>query len=89
MTIRLRVSRIFVILRSVGRISVWAYISIQEILIIELKWDDSPESAINQMKKKHYPDALKRFDGPILLVGISYDKDSKVYECQIEKWQRA
>lgn len=63
---------------------------IKPALIIELKWDDSPESAINQMKKKHYPDALKGFDGPILLVGISYDKEDaeKKHHCVIEEvWE--
>ena len=39
------------------------------------------------MKKKHYPDALKGFDGPILLVGISYDKEDaeKKHHCVIEE----
>ena len=55
-------------------------------LIIELKWDDSPDTAINQIKAKHYPDVLKNYDGDILLVGISYDKDdeSKKHRCVIE-----
>ena len=55
-------------------------------LIVELKWEDSPETAINQIKKKHYPDALKDYDGDILLVGISYDKDDdeKHHRCVIE-----
>jgi hypothetical protein len=55
-------------------------------LIIELKWDDSPDTAINQIKAKHYPEVLKNYDGDILLVGISYDKDdeSKKHRCVIE-----
>ncbi|MBO4395021.1 MAG: AAA family ATPase, partial [Eubacterium sp.] len=44
-------------------------------LILELKWEDTPETAIHQIKDRHYPDALKDFEGDILLVGISYDKN--------------
>ena len=55
-------------------------------LIIELKWEDSPENAIKQIKNNHYPDSLKDFDGDILLVGISYDKndDEKKHHCKID-----
>ena len=55
-------------------------------LVIELKWEDSPETAINQIKDKHYPDALVGFDDEIMLVGISYDKDDieKKHHCVIE-----
>ena len=55
-------------------------------LIIELKWEDTPETAIHQIKDRNYPDALKGFDGDILLVGISYDKEDagKKHCCTIE-----
>lgn len=55
-------------------------------LIIELKWQDSPDAAINQIKQKHYPDLLADFEGRINLVGISYDKDDpdKKHSCEIE-----
>ena len=55
-------------------------------LIIELKWQDTPETAINQIKNKHYPEALADCDDPILLVGISYDKndEEKKHHCVIE-----
>ena len=52
-------------------------------LIIELKWQDSPETALNQIKNRHYPDALQGYDDVILLVGISYDKEKK-HHCDIE-----
>ena len=56
-------------------------------LMIELKWEDSPESAINQIKQKHYPDILKNFDGQIVLVGISYSREdeNKKHRCVIEE----
>ena len=55
-------------------------------LIIELKWEDTPETAIHQIKSRNYPDVLKNFDGDILLVGISYDKEDKEkkHHCTIE-----
>ena len=43
----------------------------------------SPETAIQQIKDRHYPDALKDFEGDILLVGISYDKDDEDKHHQI------
>ena len=58
-------------------------------LVIELKWNESAEGAISQIKNKHYPDAVKDFGGEILLVGISYHKDApagkRTHTCVIEK----
>lgn len=58
-------------------------------LIVELKYDKSAESAVEQIKKKQYVDCLKDYSGEILLVGISYDKDAKEnnkrHVCKIEK----
>ncbi|MCD8301201.1 MAG: AAA family ATPase [Clostridiales bacterium] len=57
-------------------------------VIIELKWNKSAETAINQIKRNDYPDALKAYHGDLLLCGISYDKefktDSKKHHCKIE-----
>ena len=58
-------------------------------LVIELKWNNSAETAIQQIKNRNYPAALKDYGGDILLVGISYNKDAPVdqrkYSCRIEK----
>ena len=58
-------------------------------LVIELKWNSSAETAIQQIKNRNYPAALKDYGGDILLVGISYNKDAPVdqrkYSCRIEK----
>lgn len=58
-------------------------------LVIELKWNQSARGAIDQIKKKRYPDALKGYGGEILLVGIGYDKDAgdgkRKHTCRIEK----
>ena len=52
-------------------------------MVVELKWNNSAESAIRQIKEKHYPDVLSGYR-QVLLVGINYDKDSKKHECVIE-----
>ena len=58
-------------------------------LVIELKWNQSAEGAISQIKKKRYPDALLGYVGDIMLVGIAYDKAGndrgRKHTCKIEK----
>lgn len=60
-------------------------------IIIELKVDDSPETALQQIKDKNY--AMKfqgkvgeqpRTTGRIILVGIGYNRKDKVHRCRIE-----
>ena len=53
-------------------------------LIVELKWNKSPEGAIRQIKENGYQDVLKNYGGEVILVGINYDEKSKVHECRIE-----
>ena len=57
-------------------------------IVIELKWDKSTVGAIGQIKEKCYGDALKDYQGNLLLVGISYDKTTKKHECVIEAVQK-
>ena len=54
-------------------------------LIVELKWNKSAKSALQQIKDKKYPNAIKNYTGVILLVGINYNKENKKHECMIEK----
>ena len=56
-------------------------------LVVELKWNDSAGGAIQQIKDKEYLNTVEGFGGVVLLVGISYDKDSGEYQCRIEKWK--
>ena len=55
-------------------------------MIVELKWDQSADTAIRQIKDRKYAGLLAEYHEDILLVGISYNKDStdKEHECQIE-----
>jgi RecB family endonuclease NucS len=54
-------------------------------MIVELKWDKSADGAVEQIKNKKYINALKDYDGEVLLVGINYDKATKKHSCVIEK----
>lgn len=54
-------------------------------LVVELKWNKRAQTALDQIKEKRYPDSLRGYTGNILLVGISYDRKIKSYECRIEK----
>ncbi len=58
-------------------------------LLIELKYDQSAEGAIAQIKRKRYSRKLEAYKGRLLLVGINYDKDSgdKAHTCVIEKME--
>lgn len=53
-------------------------------LIVELKWNKSPEGAIRQIKENGYQNILKNYGGEVILVGINYDEKTKVHECRIE-----
>jgi hypothetical protein len=56
------------------------------VILIELKWNQTKESAINQIKEKNYPQVLEEYGGEILLVGINYDVKSQKHSCKIEKY---
>ncbi len=46
-------------------------------VVVELKYGKSAEAAVEQIKERDYAQALGRYRGKILLVGINYDKDSR------------
>ncbi|MBR6296396.1 MAG: AAA family ATPase [Treponema sp.] len=52
-------------------------------MIIELKRNDSTESAINQIREKKYFASLEHYTGNLLFIGINYDEKTKTHECQI------
>ena len=54
-------------------------------IVIELKYNHSVDTAISQIKQKNYPAKLQQYTGDLLLVGISYDRETKQHACQIEK----
>lgn len=62
--------------------------SVRPAMIVELKWDQSAEGAIKQIKDKNYVQALEHYTGEILLVGVNYEKESKTHQCVIEKYRK-
>ena len=55
-------------------------------LVIELKFNNTADTAIDQIKRKQYPAKIAEYTGDILLVGINYDRDSKLHTCRIERY---
>ena len=55
-------------------------------MIVELKCDHDADTAIKQIKNKQYPAVLENYLDNLLLVGVNYDKTTKVHECVIEKY---
>ena len=43
---------------------------------MESKYDKTAISALQQIKDRHYTQALEDYAGEILLIGINYDKDN-------------
>ena len=60
------------------------YLTDYPALVVELKWNKKAETALQQIKDKKYPASIRQYTGNILLVGISYDKKSRKYQCVIE-----
>ena len=58
------------------------------LLVVELKWNQSADTAIKQIKEKRYAKGFEAYTGDILLVGIDYDKKSKEHYCVIEKVEK-
>ena len=57
-------------------------------MVVELKYNQSADTAIKQIKEKRYHGALSDYSDRILLVGINYDakgNDSKHHTCVIEE----
>ena len=57
-------------------------------LVIELKFNNTADTAIDQIKRKQYPAKIAEYTGDILLVGINYDRDSKLHTCKIERYSK-
>ena len=54
-------------------------------MIVELKWNDTADSAIAQIKDRNYPAILNGYGGELVLVGINYDQKTKNHSCRIER----
>ena len=57
-------------------------------IVLELKYNQTAETAIQQIHEKRYAGVLREYAGEIVLVGINYDKDTKQHDCLIENHER-
>ncbi len=59
-------------------------------LVVELKYDKTAQAAIQQIKDRHYTQALEGYVGEILTVGINYDRGrlDKPHSCVIERAEK-
>lgn len=56
-------------------------------LVIELKYNQDADTANHQIKRKEYPAKVAQYTDNLLLVGISYDRETKTHKCCIQKYQ--
>ena len=61
--------------------------SLLPALVVELKWNESPEGAIRQIRERNYPAVLEGFGGEVVMAGIHYDAKTKAHSCLIERHQ--
>ena len=54
-------------------------------IVIELKYDKAVSTAIEQIKQRQYPAKVAQYTDNLLLVGITYERDTKQHRCCIEK----
>jgi len=54
-------------------------------IVIELKVNKDADTALSQILRKDYPAKVKDYSNHLLLVGISYDKETKQHQCKIEE----
>ena len=57
-------------------------------IIVELKYGDTTGTAIDQIRQRQYPAKVSEYSGDMLLVAISYDKQTKEHQCRIETWSK-
>ncbi|MCM1188818.1 MAG: AAA family ATPase [bacterium] len=55
------------------------------VLVVELKWNQSAEGAIRQIRERNYPAVWKDYGGEVVLAGINYDAKTKEHSCVIER----
>ena len=54
-------------------------------IVVELKYHQSAETALDQIRRKEYPAKVAQYADNLLLVGISYDRETKMHSCRIER----
>ena len=58
-------------------------------MIVELKWNKKDaDTAIRQIRAKKYPAGFEHYLDNLLLIGVNYDRETKLHECVIEKYNK-
>ena len=52
-------------------------------LLVELKWNQNVQSALDQIQNKEYPQSIQDYTENLLLIGINYDKKTKKHIVKI------
>jgi hypothetical protein len=55
-------------------------------IVVELKYNQDADAAIDQIKRRQYPAKVSQYADRLLLVDISYDRQTKTHDCQIEQY---
>ena len=64
------------------------YMNDYPALIVELKWNQTAQTALQQIKNKKYTSSILDYTGDILLVAINYDKKTKEHQCLIQRCKK-
>ena len=48
------------------------------------EYEQNADTAINQIKRRNYPEKVAQYTECLLRVGINYDKQQKTHQCVIE-----
>ena len=54
-------------------------------IVVELKWKQTAQTALDQIRERHYPESMKDYTGEVILCGITYEKNEKEHTCKIER----
>jgi len=54
-------------------------------IVVELKYNKDADTAIEQIRRRDYPAKVAQYADNLLLVGVSYDKETKEHTCRIER----
>ena len=54
-------------------------------ILLELKYDETADTAIRQIHQKEYKGKVVQYSGEVILVGINYDRKTKLHTCHIER----
>ena len=57
-------------------------------ILLELKYDKSARTAMDQIREKRHPASLADMCGEVLMVGINYDKETKTHTCTMERVEK-